>query len=400
MSLKLNISYPPHGSQKRIELDDEKKIRVFMDQTLSTEVAGDGLGDEFKGYVFKIAGGFDKQGFAMKQGVMLNTRTRLVLDGNSGLYRPRRNGCRRRKSIRGCITGPDLSVLNLIITKKGPQDLAGLTDPASNRPSMRGPKRAANIRKLWGLSKEEDVRQFVSKRKVAGKEGKKDRIKSPKIQRLVTPITLQRKRRRIALKKRRFEKNKEEKTEYRKVLNNIRKEKRAAILQKKRANKEAKEARAAAKAPATGTTQPEKLLKGVKGTTKTKSTEKTSTPTSQPKSTTGAPQKGKQQQPPASGQGQPKDKTKGAAGAGAGTGTAAGAQKGKAPAQSGQTQPKKDKPATTSTTSTGSQGKQKTQTAPAQAPAQAPAPAQTQSTTAPKSTAKGQQKKAPAKKQQ
>jgi small subunit ribosomal protein S6e len=35
---------------------------------MATEVKGDGLGDEFKGYVFKIMGGNDKQGFPMKQG--------------------------------------------------------------------------------------------------------------------------------------------------------------------------------------------------------------------------------------------------------------------------------------------------------------------------------------------
>ena len=31
----------------------------------------------------------------------------------------RRNGERRRKSVRGCIVSPDLSVLNLVIVKQG-----------------------------------------------------------------------------------------------------------------------------------------------------------------------------------------------------------------------------------------------------------------------------------------
>jgi ribosomal protein S6E (S10) len=34
---------------------------------------------EFKGYVFKIMGGCDKQGFPMKQGVLTNGRVRLLL---------------------------------------------------------------------------------------------------------------------------------------------------------------------------------------------------------------------------------------------------------------------------------------------------------------------------------
>jgi len=232
--MKVNIAYPQYGSQKLIELDDERKMRIFHDHRIAEEIPGDPLGDEFKGYLFKITGGMDKQGFAMKQGVMLNHRTRLLLDGTSGSYRPKRDGCRKRKSIRGCIIGPDIAVVNLIIVKRGEQDLPGLTDPDSNKPSLRGPKRASNIRKLWGLSKQDDVRQFVSRRKVVDKKGK-EHNRSPKIQRLVTPVTLQRKRRRIALKKRRFEKGKKEASEYATLLNNLRKEKRQAVLSKKRA---------------------------------------------------------------------------------------------------------------------------------------------------------------------
>lgn len=37
-----------------------------MDKKMGNEVEGDSLGDEFKGYIFKIAGGNDKEGFPMK----------------------------------------------------------------------------------------------------------------------------------------------------------------------------------------------------------------------------------------------------------------------------------------------------------------------------------------------
>ena len=46
---------------------------------MAAEVKGDALGDEFKGYIFKITGGNDKQGFPMKQGVLLPHRARLLL---------------------------------------------------------------------------------------------------------------------------------------------------------------------------------------------------------------------------------------------------------------------------------------------------------------------------------
>jgi ribosomal S6e-like protein len=69
-----------------------------------------------------------------------------VLAGHS-CYRPRRRGERKRKSVRGCIIGPDMSVINLVIVKKGAADIPGITD--SEVPRRLGPKRASKIRKLF-----------------------------------------------------------------------------------------------------------------------------------------------------------------------------------------------------------------------------------------------------------
>lgn len=46
---------------------------------MGQEMDGDVLGEEYKGYIFKITGGNDKQGFPMKQGVLVNGRVRLLM---------------------------------------------------------------------------------------------------------------------------------------------------------------------------------------------------------------------------------------------------------------------------------------------------------------------------------
>ncbi|GIX72749.1 40S ribosomal protein S6 [Caerostris extrusa] len=131
--MKLNISYPATGCQKLMEIEDEKKIRIFYEKRMGHEVEADGLGDEWKGYVVRISGGNDKQGFPMKQGVLTSGRVRL-----------------------------------LFYCKKGEQEIPGLTD--NTIPRRLGPKRASKIRKLFNLTKEDDVRHFVVKRPLPQKE--------------------------------------------------------------------------------------------------------------------------------------------------------------------------------------------------------------------------------------
>jgi small subunit ribosomal protein S6e len=232
--MKINVSYPATGCQKLIEVDDELKMRAFYEKRMAQECSAESLGDEWKGYIVRISGGNDKQGFPMKQGVLTNSRVRLLLSKGHSCYRPRRKGERKRKSVRGCIVDNNLSVLNLVIVKKGDNDIPGLTD--KTLPRRLGPKRAGKIRKLFNLSKEDDVRQYVVRRQLPdkGKKSGKPDFKSPKIQRLITPMRLQHKRHNLALKRRRVAKNKEQAAEYAKLLAQRQKEKREAHLKRKR----------------------------------------------------------------------------------------------------------------------------------------------------------------------
>ncbi|KAF8819567.1 ribosomal protein RPS6, partial [Cardiosporidium cionae] len=240
------------GLQKQIEIDEEIKLFPFYEKRIGAEVPGDSLGKDYVGTIFRIAGGSDKSGFPMMQGIITSGRVRLLfrdmpprnrarglhLTGNAVTgaknpspsaalaaaksrqasaclhrtkhFRPQKQGQMKRKSIRGCIVGPDLAVLNLCLTKKGPQTIEGITD--SSLPRRLGPKRASNIRKLFNLDKKDDVRQYVIKRKVL--RGDKVKEKAPKIQRLITATRLQRKRRERAIVKKRIGITKKNEKEY------------------------------------------------------------------------------------------------------------------------------------------------------------------------------------------
>ncbi|ODQ64058.1 ribosomal protein S6e [Nadsonia fulvescens var. elongata DSM 6958] len=232
--MKLNIAYPANGTQKCIEIDDEHRVRCFYEKRMGQEVEGDSLGEEFKGYVFKITGGNDKQGFPMKQGVMHPTRVRLLLAKGHSCYRPRRVGERKRKSVRGCIVAADIAVIALTVVKQGDAEIEGLTN--ASVPKRLGPKRANHIRKFFGLTKEDDVRDFVIRREVT--KGDKTYTKAPKIQRLVTPQRLQHKRRLKALKAKNAQAQKDAAAEYAALLAQRVSEKKAekAEIKKRRAS--------------------------------------------------------------------------------------------------------------------------------------------------------------------
>jgi small subunit ribosomal protein S6e len=229
--MRINIAFPRNGTQKSLKFDDEKQWSRLIDRRLGQEFDGELIGPEYKGYIFKIAGGSDKDGFAMKQGVMTKAKVKLLLREGASGYFCRREGVALRKTVRGCVISGELGAINLVVVQKGEKEIAGLTD--ATIPRRLGPKRANKIRKLFNIPKHSDnigvknahkvkvdpldVCRVVIRRQTK-KIGDKSYYKAPKIQRLITTERLRRKRVRTAEKLASVKRNEAKLQAYKKKL--------------------------------------------------------------------------------------------------------------------------------------------------------------------------------------
>jgi small subunit ribosomal protein S6e len=231
--MKYHIANPTTGQQIVKEVDDDKINRHFHDRRMGSDVDGKVLGDEFEGYTLRITGGNDKQGFSMKQGVLCAGRVRILMKERIQSYRPKRAGERKRKSVRGCITGPDLCVLSLKVLEKGSGEVAGLTD--DQKPRRLGPKRVGKIKKAFALRKKDDTTKYVVRREI--KKGDKTFYKAPCVQRLITDKRIRRKSEHKKGKIAKWKATKEAHMAYEKLLSKYLKEKKAAYKAEKKEEK-------------------------------------------------------------------------------------------------------------------------------------------------------------------
>jgi len=231
--MKYHIANPTTGQQIMKEVDDDKINRHFHDRRMGSDVDGKVLGDEFEGYTLRITGGNDKQGFSMKQGVLCAGRVRILMKERIQSYRPKRARERKRKSVRGCITGPDLCVLSLKVLEKGAGEVAGLTD--DQKPRRLGPKRVGKIKKAFALRKKDDTTKYVVRREI--KKGDKTFYKAPCVQRLITDKRIRRKSEHKKGKIAKWKATKEAHMAYEKLLSKYLKEKKAAYKAEKKEEK-------------------------------------------------------------------------------------------------------------------------------------------------------------------
>ncbi len=117
MAFKLVISEGENSHQLEVEATESKKlIGLKIGDNFDASLVG------LKGYTLKITGGSDKNGFPMKKDVEGPRRIKSLLSGGVG-FNPKRDGQRRRKTVRGNTISDDIVQINAIVDQKGEKNI-------------------------------------------------------------------------------------------------------------------------------------------------------------------------------------------------------------------------------------------------------------------------------------
>ncbi len=111
----------PVDGKKAVQV--EKDVPTFIGMKIGERFDGSMIG--LNGYVLQVTGGSDKDGFPMRRDLSGTARKRALLVGGVGC-KPKVNGIRKRKTIRGNRIGEDISQVNVKIVEKGKEGVEKL----------------------------------------------------------------------------------------------------------------------------------------------------------------------------------------------------------------------------------------------------------------------------------
>ncbi|MEM4733719.1 MAG: 30S ribosomal protein S6e [Candidatus Bathyarchaeia archaeon] len=128
---KVIVSDTEAGTSKVVELE-ETRAAPFIGRKIGEIV--DGSVVDLPAHKLQITGGSDKDGVPMRANVHGGGRRKVVLSGGTG-FNPKREGERRRKTVRGNIITDEIVQINAKIVEK-PQK------PAENKAEQQTTKTA------------------------------------------------------------------------------------------------------------------------------------------------------------------------------------------------------------------------------------------------------------------
>lgn len=108
----------------KIIVSDPEEGKSWQIEREATPLIGTKLGGEFNGsligldgYTLEVRGGSDKEGFPMRKSVEGSGRREVLMKGGSG-YRPRENGEKKRKTVRGNTVSEEIVQVNTKVVEK------------------------------------------------------------------------------------------------------------------------------------------------------------------------------------------------------------------------------------------------------------------------------------------
>lgn len=116
---------------------------LFVGRKIGDTVKLDEIG--LTGFEAEITGGSDKQGFPMNGSVKGHGRRKIFFAGGVG-FKPKRDGERRRVSVRGNTISENISQVNLKVTKEGSvniDELLGKKEEVTNEEEQMSAKERA-----------------------------------------------------------------------------------------------------------------------------------------------------------------------------------------------------------------------------------------------------------------
>jgi small subunit ribosomal protein S6e len=111
---KVIVSDPTDGKSKVVEVE-EARATPFIGKRLGETI--DGIVVDMPATKLQILGGSDKDGVPMRGDVHGGIRRQVVLSGGAG-FKPKREGARRRKTVRGNIITDEIVQINLKIVEQ------------------------------------------------------------------------------------------------------------------------------------------------------------------------------------------------------------------------------------------------------------------------------------------
>jgi small subunit ribosomal protein S6e len=114
---KVIVSDPQDGTSKVVEVE-EARASPFIGKKVGETL--DGSVVDLPAHKVQIRGGSDKDGVPMRPNVHGGVRRSVVLSGGAG-FNPKREGERRRKTVRGNIVTDEIVQINMKIVERPAQ---------------------------------------------------------------------------------------------------------------------------------------------------------------------------------------------------------------------------------------------------------------------------------------